>query len=342
MPKAAQQWQGCYDDTWHGLIVPDAFRHPAKFAYGLITRIVDYGLTKGYWAAGDVIIDPFGGVGLGGIVCAYRGLRWLGVDCEKHFVDLARANFALHAGKLQRLRSPLPLMLHGDSRDIGNLVIGASAITSPPYAAIATGAGGLNIKPPKHPGQQSGRSPHSPSQSADQHYGAGAITSPPYVSGGHHTDVFDAWNVNSRGQKIEKETAGYGKSSAQIGRLKETGYMGAMLDVYRGIHRALHDGGVFAVVVKDYVKNGRRIPLCNQTWELLHIAGFNGIERIHALLVQHYSHHDLFEGEVKSKRERKSFFRRMSERKGSPAIDYEEILFVRKTPYHDDRQMSFL
>jgi hypothetical protein len=51
-------WEGCYDDSWKGLIVPDAFRHPAKFAYGLITRIVDHGLAQTYWREGDVIGDP--------------------------------------------------------------------------------------------------------------------------------------------------------------------------------------------------------------------------------------------------------------------------------------------
>ena len=29
-------WHGCYDDSWNGLICPDAFGHPAKFSRGLL------------------------------------------------------------------------------------------------------------------------------------------------------------------------------------------------------------------------------------------------------------------------------------------------------------------
>lgn len=54
-------WHGCYDDQWGDLIVPEAFKHPAKFAKGLIERIYDYGFEQGYWRKGDLIGDPFGG-----------------------------------------------------------------------------------------------------------------------------------------------------------------------------------------------------------------------------------------------------------------------------------------
>ncbi len=41
---------------------------------------------------------------------------------------------------------------------------------------------------------------------------------------------------------------------------------------------------------------------------------------------------DLFGGTVKTGTSRKSFFRRLAERKGSPAIDHETVLFARKPP----------
>jgi hypothetical protein len=307
---------------------------------------------------------------------------------------LARRNFALHADKLARLCCPQPEMILGDSRLLCHQLAGlmlreartfCGAVTSPPYADIAAGAGGLNTKPPRNSSDQSGRNADAPSQQADQHYGAGAITSPPYqdmpvegtgmtskarldpshknyrpswvekakrgyfegkvqgsvtsppyVSGGHHTDVFDAWNVNSRGQQIKKETAGYGKNGAQIGLLKQGAYWAAMEAVYSQLLQALRPGGVFCVVVKDYVKGGKRMALCDDTWNLLHMIGFQHLERIRAMLVQEYEHEDLFTGTVKSKTERKSFFRRLAESKGSPAIDFEEVLFVMKP--HQPRQ----
>jgi DNA modification methylase len=64
------KWQGCYESGWKGEIADESFAHPAKFARSLIRRIVahlseHYGLERG-----QVVIDPFGGVGLGGVVCA--------------------------------------------------------------------------------------------------------------------------------------------------------------------------------------------------------------------------------------------------------------------------------
>ena len=292
---------------------------------------------------------------------------------------------------------PTPVIVQGDSREFDQFVPiwpQAAAITSPPYANIAAGAGGLNTKPPKKPGQQSGRSPNSPSQQADQHYGVGAITSPPYVSGGHHNDVFYAWNTLPRGgQRITKEVAGYGKSAGQIGTLKDGkvdavmtsppflkahggergimvhGYKGkhrsdneasalpkrhkvdfgratarsdakdetyweAMLQVYSAMHRSLTPSGVVAIVVKDFVRNGKRMTLCDDTERLLTHIGFEPIERAHAMLMHEYVVPDLFEGSTMKRKNRKSFFRRSFENKlpeNDPRrIDWEEVIFVRK------------
>ena len=44
-----KDWHGCYDDNWNDVIVSEAFAHPAKFARGLVERIVRHGLAQGYW-----------------------------------------------------------------------------------------------------------------------------------------------------------------------------------------------------------------------------------------------------------------------------------------------------
>lgn len=81
-----KQWTGCYADSWKGVITDAAFAHPAKFSKALIERILDYMAEKGWIKKGDVIGDPFGGVGTGGIVAAYRGFRWIGNELEPKFV----------------------------------------------------------------------------------------------------------------------------------------------------------------------------------------------------------------------------------------------------------------
>ena len=86
------QWHGCYRDNWQGVIVPEAFAHPAKFARGLIRCIYQHMLDSGYIAAGDSVVDPFGGVGLGGLDAMTFGLHWTGCELEPRVVELGNRN----------------------------------------------------------------------------------------------------------------------------------------------------------------------------------------------------------------------------------------------------------
>src|SRR3990167_6961511 len=82
-------WRGLYGDRWSGIITAESFRHPAKFANGLIRHIYDHALEQGWIAAGSQVLDPFGGVGLGALYALANGVNWIGVELEKHFVDMA-------------------------------------------------------------------------------------------------------------------------------------------------------------------------------------------------------------------------------------------------------------
>ena len=147
-------WAGCYDDGWQGLIVPAAFSHPAKAARGLIRRIFnDLALPKG-----SLVVDPFAGVGTTGIEAASRELRFVGVELEPRFVELARQTFALNAPWWERMGYPMPVIVQGDSRELCRHVAGVDAVSgSPPYAeSIHSGNG---IDPTKLRGNIAG--PHS-------------------------------------------------------------------------------------------------------------------------------------------------------------------------------------
>ena len=50
-----RQWHGCYEGGWNGLIVPEAFAHPAKMAYGLVNRIYDHAFEQGWLSEGDTV-----------------------------------------------------------------------------------------------------------------------------------------------------------------------------------------------------------------------------------------------------------------------------------------------
>jgi hypothetical protein len=48
------------------------------------------------------------------------------------------------------------------------------------------------------------------------------------------------------------------------------------------------------------------------------------------MLVEETTHAQLFGADHVMRKERKSFFRRLAEKKGSPRIDYEEVLICRR------------
>jgi DNA modification methylase len=439
------EWQGCYDETWKGLIVDDAFAHPAKFAPGLIRRIIQHGLARGYWQRGDLIADPFGGIAGGGVMAAYFGINWLGVELEPRFVELGNRNLALHAPKWQAFGEvSLVKLVQGDSRKFAEVVArevrgvvtsppyanmleagGAdtphpdgcvrrgcgikdrygkmdgqisklpegsvdAAITSPPYAETpltgernfksrfqpdankaadnsregygategqigklkdGTVAGAITSPPynlpfsQEHPGRAGGERGITPSEGgAFVQYGvaagqieglpngtvAGAITSPPF--GEQQTGGGIAKANGKNGNVRTGQNCGYRNQAHSVGNIADESpetYWQAMAQVYRQCLIALRPGGYAAIVVKDYVKDKARVPLCDQTLQLLTAVGFQPVERIRAMLVKTTTRDGLFGTETKTT-ERKSFFRRLAEKKGSPRIDWEEVLVVRK------------
>lgn len=134
---AVTEWRGCYDDSWNGVLVPDAFAHPAKFARGLIRRIYQHMLDSGYIAAGDSVVDPFGGVGLGGLDAMTFGLHWTGCELEPRFVELGNRNIDKWQRDLAMLNGTLGTarLLQGDSRRLLAVVGGGmgAAVGSPPF-----------------------------------------------------------------------------------------------------------------------------------------------------------------------------------------------------------------
>ena len=160
-------WWGCYDDGWRDLIVPDAFQHPAKYRPGLIKRIYEFGFERGWWEKGSLIGDCFGGVACGGIMAAYQGLAWFGVELESRFCELAQRNIELHRKRWQAAGDPIPEIIQGDSREFARLVGCHSIVTSPPFADSDTKPTKLGSgKATRADGDGAGRN------KGDYHYGS--------------------------------------------------------------------------------------------------------------------------------------------------------------------------
>ena len=129
-------WDHLYNKGWKNLICDEAFTHPAKYARGLIEHIYNHCVAEDWLHDGELVIDPFGGVGLGGLDAMRLGAHWVGVELEEKFVRLGNANIALwnsrYAGRFAKWGTAQ--IVQGDSRRLLDVVREAGVIvSSPPF-----------------------------------------------------------------------------------------------------------------------------------------------------------------------------------------------------------------
>ena len=403
---AVTEWHGCYDDSWNGVLVPDAFAHPAKFAPGLISRILRHMLERGYIAPGDSIVDPFGGIAAGGYWAMLLGLHWTGIELEPRFVELGQRNIAKWQHDLRGLGSRLGTarLLQGDSRrlvevggasqtaamissppfettvnhdggradyleaknlhsdygstpgQLGSMPPGdfTAAVSSPPYADAVNGSGegpGARHDPIYHNGDNAykqssangyGDAPGQLGRMAGEGFEA-AVGSPPFESSGTDRNESNGVRVALNRQVVRKNrdasirpgeqahSLSYGSDPANIGNDTGDTFWTAARAIVEQTYAALRPGGYAAWVTKDFVRKGQRVPFSDQWEQLCAAVGFEPVERIAAMLVDdHGSQLDIFGGATPRRTERKSFFRRLAEKKGSPRIDWEDVIIMRK------------
>lgn len=388
-----EQWQGCYDDGWQGLIVPEAFAHPAKMAYGLLRRIYAH-IEACKWIKPDsVIMDPFGGIGTTGLVGAYKGYQVVSVELEQKFVELARENYALHAKKWAKLGCPQPIMLQGDSRRLSDVIAGADCVVgSPPFLENNVNIGAVGNTPGKrqqihNSKPRKGSYGQTPGQLGSMKPGSvqAIISSPPYVDAvktgegpgakewseekGHwiaadytqgkygvalgnlgnlkpgavdcvlssppYEDEDGLGHGGGPATSIDlkkglcNQKRGYGKTQGQIENLSGNTFWAAAKEILQECHKILKPGGHAIWVVKAFVRKGKIVDFPGDWRRLCESVGFKTVCVHHAMLVKEEHHNGLF-GTITEKKERKSFFRRLAERKGAPRIDYEVVLCTEK------------
>lgn len=135
------EWLGCYRGGWKGVIVDGAFVHPAKAAFNLAKRIYEHAIGEGWIVAGNVVCDPFGGIG----GCAFHGLmngmRVVTCELEEKFVNLSKENRELWREQytgLPGFNADNWIILQGDSRTLASVISEARiAVSSPPYAVVS-------------------------------------------------------------------------------------------------------------------------------------------------------------------------------------------------------------
>lgn len=208
-----------------------------------------------------------------------------------------------------------------------------AVISSPPYADLPANDSQRESRHEKGDGAMNRKTGYGKTEGQLERLPEGdfsaVVSSPPYENEIGRDRVNEPYAKNKsdyiRGGKSQYTV--YGKSE---GQLNEETYWSACRRIYENCFLLLKSGGFIALVVKDFVRKKKRVPLCDQTWELLQAVGFKPVERNRAWLVEEREAATFFDEKYTVKRERKGFFRRLAEKKGSPKIDWEEILICKK------------
>ena len=237
------EWHGCYRGGWGRNLVPEAFAHPAKVAFGLSERIFGHMKDESWITPGSVILDPFAGIGGFALQAMLAGCEFIGVELESKFVALAAQNISLwnsrYAGKLPVWGSAV--ILQGDSRQLlawqfaGPKVDGV--VGSPPFTnSLNDGSTGSVFTAPKRSdgsrlglgvsyGKNYGDNPSNLGNMPEGDVDA-VISSPPFLN-----------QVQAQDPKYQKagDTHGprhsdYGSSPGQLGQMCEGEFEEILLD----------------------------------------------------------------------------------------------------------------
>jgi hypothetical protein len=136
---------------------------------------------------------------------------------------------------------------------------------------------------------------------------------------------------NKPARRIMSQSKQWPETEGQIGNSSGETFWTASREIVQGCYDLLKPGGHAIWVCKDYVKKGQRVPFSDRWQTLCESVGFTLVCRHQAMLVEnHGTKTNLLGVDEEITTERKSFFRRLAEKKGSPRIDFEDIICLRK------------
>lgn len=331
---------GLYGSNWGKRIVTPAKgeQHPAKFSRKLIYWIYEHGTQQGYWTPGvTTILDPMAGVATGGIAAVDSGFDWVGIDIEQQCVDYAWRNIRLHQDRWEKDNPDQQILMYqGDARDLwstplpmytGSLYLGAAAVFSPPFGPAHTRdlSDRDSLHLPKfgnaYNTQSNGKTEGNVAQVLRASGGiasAAVVTSPPYGN-----------RVDDHGTGDVAESLGkYGNTKGQVGHASDATYWSMMEEIYRQLYDVLQPGSVSAIVVKDFRRAGKRIPLCLQTVLMLEQIGFTVFEVTRAMQIGDASNPADYNKEGKLKQYKGVFINILEKQGKIPEVNWEEVLWI--------------
>lgn len=237
-----------------------------------------------------------------------------------------------------------------------------AVVSSPPFLQ-AKGGGGINVKgygdgsdkvgERTYNRKMVGTSPAQIGNLPDPKNDIDAVlSSPPYQHEGPTRSSKKYEQIRKEmGRSLDTPShkqamgAGYGDSVGQIGKESGETYLSSMRQVYAQLHLVLKPGGVVCLVTKNPVKKGQIRRLDSDTIRLMESCGFTFLERQRAMLTEELGVQQRLDGGQETiRRERKSFFKRLFERKYPDLrVDHKDILWFRSVEekeHGDNRAIS--
>ncbi len=164
------------------------------------------------------------------------------------------------------------------------------------------------------------------------------VSSPPYEGSGQVQKSGIKWDLANRPDRLKPSVSRhavmgdnstpltYGESENQLGNSQGDTFWTAAREIVQECYKILRPGGHAVWIVKAFVRNKKIVDFPGDWQRLCEDVGFKTVCTHHAMLVKSHNVGHLFDGEFTKKTERKSFFRRLAESKGSPRIDFETVL----------------
>jgi DNA modification methylase len=282
----------------------DSMQHPAKLHTGLLLEILNR-----YCPEPCVILDPMGGVGTLMLAAQYGHTVILN-ELETHFLETIPKSWA----KIQQNGPALGhtmgqvLILRGDARHLG-IASADAVVTSAPYEGAETrdrhsvqeGAisdvmkrsylqskhNAPSKRQCKHEGCQGPSAMNTQlcrthialyaTRAHDVAYTRpvdAVVTSAPYEHAVGEHDAGPSAHAQAKGTDIRAGYARDKRDGENIGNQKGDAYWKSMLLVYQECHRVLRPGGVMALILAGFTRNGLYVDLPSDTMEMCKSLGF--------------------------------------------------------------------
>jgi len=149
-----------------------------------------------------------------------------------------------------------------------------------------------------------------------------AVSSPPYE---HDSEPHGDLRPSSDRQAAVFVERDYGATDGNLSQAPETFWSASRL-ILEQLHQVIVPGGYAVFVVKAFVRDKKIVDFPGQWAQLCEAVGFKLLHHHRASLVEYSGTQGGFHEDKEIRVERKSFFRRLAESKGSPRIDHESVL----------------